>query len=1569
MDDNLKTIAHKAKVFQGYVESFDTNTINTLVDYIIYIYNNGIEVPEGLEKANTVLTSKSVVYFLEERCFNNPSEELQEKCDDAGDSYEEIVDALEIRKEGEKFTWYNSATVIKAAKTARKYMNNNKSVKKEDNDDFLVQLVQFDDDKANEVDLSQNNGSMNSEDWEEEFEQDNKSEYEDTDETEEDKSEGEKREDETREVSEEIKNLASFCSTRAKALSKAMVGVKKPLIYSPVGSVWIETYRTYKVYEIFKSNNRLSEIGNVLGIEDGSALSEKDLWLENLSGEYSPMWMFDVFTNRYMSGGSYHFADSDEEFYKKYLKFLQETFSRLGEEYLNGCNIKGIFSRAVVCSKHDGDVIEIKVIGDDIANNIARASEENGWQLNISKDGIVYTLNLNLNNNELERILEDDYDSLLRSVTAEVIECLRTLYEGCYMMLLPEGTLSGEKNRYRNSSGTNVEGIPTYGRIKQRNSSGQAVLVNTRKSDHIDTTNARVIHDEIKNIFGVGKSKAGDPTLAGLDNEGIASAIFRDWQSEVMFGDFVAADGLEEFARSNGDLDGERNVTRWATMEGWLKTRVKKILLAELCRVYKNKDIEDIDNIDVNNKLTSLARVMTNASAVVDSKNEVYYTIRVCAIGSNVSPKALKDKAEGIRTMIHAQKVEVEKKESYVYEMKFIMNNKLYKQNDIFAHEALEILAKKGIRSSWKSLVLGKTPDGNIFMKNFQKNIDFTFALYGGTGSGKGVMTLNILATAIADGCPVMYLDNKPEVATFLAAEAWKEGRDTASWDGAPTEGYESLENYCGNKGLMQVNPRQKYPRAYDFNSIPSDLGESIRKSISYEATYLKGMEVFLKVAKYRKNHESETVGMKRLVCVADEMENFSNNVSKVLREAITPIITDKKSELVSAETKQYLFNYLDWSQSVVDMAFYYVKIDARKSNTTLFTVFQSNVYPTYKGTIKGSNGKVYSLYPMSAILGHLSSVNTKIMGWKTFGPPGTGDTTYGTANTLENKVSWYKPGKFEEGMFALGTNTINTNEAVTFRPFKIYGDISTKSSRGYMYDSIIASGLGFEAYEGRLIQKKAGAQGEDWDSYEAHPAVGFSGYMEKILEGTGKTAGSLLGDGFDYITGVMREITGDAGFDLNKYVFGRSDFKPNEEQPFVDENGKEILPDPEGGVGSTVGIAENPGMAVVEGRDETGSKPEDEDGALVAGREEETVGSSKVERIDGKKENKSKQVSMPEVADTSMDNIDPYDEDGGSAERVNGKSESAEEVSDSEAIPEIVKASKNKVASTSDGLNVIRSNGKGTQVASIPAGDTITVDPAVMKKRILGIESTDVRKFRKAKDMLWSTLLKNTTKQMAVDPTTMQISQDMLKLANKHISLSDFAALQYELHISDIVELEPIHRYYPTVKKLYIDQSVYDRLFNITNDNVEESVFAICKNVLLLGIQQSNGSFKEIRRKEFESNKAKALASSGVNELKTKAKNTASIDKACKEYGNRINKKVPVDYDRTYTRLKTNSYNNVKRVGAALNTKDQNILLRGTRAIFWAGWGIASSMACLGLDIAGNRKAKKRAQRKLLAA
>ena len=58
--------------------------------------------------------------------------------------------------------------------------------------------------------------------------------------------------------------------------------------------------------------------------------------------------------------------------------------------------------------------------------------------------------------------------------------------------------------------------------------------------------------------------------------------------------------------------------------------------------------------------------------------------------------------------------------------------------------------------------------NGENVISNFDDAGQIVTGIIAGSRSGKGVMTLNILASIIASGCPVCYLDYKPDMAATL---------------------------------------------------------------------------------------------------------------------------------------------------------------------------------------------------------------------------------------------------------------------------------------------------------------------------------------------------------------------------------------------------------------------------------------------------------------------------------------------------------------------------------------------------------------------------------------------------------------------------------------------------------------------------------------------------------------------------------------------------------------------------------------------------------------------------------
>ena len=98
----------------------------------------------------------------------------------------------------------------------------------------------------------------------------------------------------------------------------------------------------------------------------------------------------------------------------------------------------------------------------------------------------------------------------------------------------------------------------------------------------------------------------------------------------------------------------------------------------------------------------------------------------------------------------------------------------------LFAYTALDSILSSGKSlPNWKSILLGKRDDDSILAlgSDVTLNKKLGHFICAGSRSGKGVMTLNILAGAVANGKPIFYLDNKPDMASMFRSAQMSDGK------------------------------------------------------------------------------------------------------------------------------------------------------------------------------------------------------------------------------------------------------------------------------------------------------------------------------------------------------------------------------------------------------------------------------------------------------------------------------------------------------------------------------------------------------------------------------------------------------------------------------------------------------------------------------------------------------------------------------------------------------------------------------------------------------------------------
>ena len=86
-----------------------------------------------------------------------------------------------------------------------------------------------------------------------------------------------------------------------------------------------------------------------------------------------------------------------------------------------------------------------------------------------------------------------------------------------------------------------------------------------------------------------------------------------------------------------------------------------------------------------------------------------------------------------------------------------------------FAYKTYLEYLDSGQELNFKNLFLGKnSADSLLLMNTLESEYSKSLYITAGSGGGKGVLTLNILCGLLALGCPIVYADNKPDMAAML---------------------------------------------------------------------------------------------------------------------------------------------------------------------------------------------------------------------------------------------------------------------------------------------------------------------------------------------------------------------------------------------------------------------------------------------------------------------------------------------------------------------------------------------------------------------------------------------------------------------------------------------------------------------------------------------------------------------------------------------------------------------------------------------------------------------------------
>jgi hypothetical protein len=641
------------------------------------------------------------------------------------------------------------------------------------------------------------------------------------------------------------------------------------------------------------------------------------------------------------------------------------------------------------------------------------------------------------------------------------------------------------------------------------------------------------LFESLKSYFGdkYGRFSAVDeePTLEGISQ---GPKVYTDLHLKAMFGYFAfckgKTTGLRAYmTKNNIPHEGMDRAKKWSYVKGWLSELTESyflkaikedgippysenqgMLLSEYMRINTPNIVSVCERLADTMKL---AFVVTQRQVKKSDGSLINLTVRVPSFTevdmgevSNIIENAFN---VGGSTIVNVESVGLS---DGVYEFTVIFDKKAYSQDMLFAHMMIDTLKGQGIKPSWDNAVLGRDMEEGLFQYDFKNEQNFFICMYGSSGSGKGVMTMNLLSSALADDCFVTYMDAKPDTAVALAGTTWSRGKDGVIYSGPGTDPTFTLENSgpCPRSSDRFIS-KQYIPEGM-FGSDTAGLDDFIEVTL-----YYRGLELILELCVQRFNVSNQGSGAIKnghwMVSVFDELQKVASAEANV-REKLKSIkkkrseakekYTDPKGNQKERKVDVYsdpIWCFVDdWENWMNDIANKFVagcKATFRKAEITFIFIWQTNTFP-------GSDVKTCAL---ARALQDSSGAAIKMIGRGAlkYAQDG-GSTTWGTP-----KCEWYD-SKFtgaKGGYWAVGGDPWNSMKV--FKPYNVYSNLDR--------DKVVSNAAKNGLSETDLIGIALNPDGS------IMPEIAFDGYATKLLGMYGLDPATQFQACRDYVEGFVK--------------------------------------------------------------------------------------------------------------------------------------------------------------------------------------------------------------------------------------------------------------------------------------------------------------------------------------------------------------------------------------------------------------------------------------------------------------
>ena len=609
----------------------------------------------------------------------------------------------------------------------------------------------------------------------------------------------------------------------------------------------------------------------------------------------------------------------------------------------------------------------------------------------------------------------------------------------------------------------------------------------------------------VKNLAGAFKSVGG----GGLKFD--VTRKFKDLELKDLleFNYFAEFHALNAFGIKE---DGSRT-RQWDTMLPIIEKRLKMIGKAFLSQADK-KNITVLYN-EIQKKLTNCIVIERfDRNTVISLK----YKMEGIDVGFN---EHFETHCTEIVGKQNCKILNSDVSQNNVNTMFGVFDAKKFAAEALFSYQAYEDLIKAGKKPTLANTVIGRNLDGTKNLYSLKSNDSRLTAIFAGSGSGKGVMTLGLLSSIVANKVPFIYLDYKPDMAEML----WEIEKDFKAKGITRTDGTECRILAIDAKADMtECAP----VRGHRFGENLPDYLSEVPSTVFAVLPYLKLMQLYFLLASIRKNESNKpNFGGQMTYAIFDELQQ--NAIDNLANLQNTLENVEKTAKKTKKPTHSDIFAYVnkinDFIEKLGNQSGTFVNTDGRVANSRALYIGQNADYGVWM-----ANDITASLYKKTS--------------YRFFGRNG------GTGSYAPTNAGAIKEFVNNEDTFGYWTSAVGAGQVKAIKDWKVFKAYSVLNENDFNMDDPSSSG---RCTAGVLSNTKDETVREDLinnvfvmddgnGNKVIRPEVGFLGLIKKLSGFSDNELADALSEGYEVIWKVMCKYGMNNIYpDVESYLFDAS--------------------------------------------------------------------------------------------------------------------------------------------------------------------------------------------------------------------------------------------------------------------------------------------------------------------------------------------------------------------------------------------------------------------------------------------